>query len=345
MKKIVIVLLIPVFAASCKKSEENPRASYLGGNGVFVVNEGNFMGGNGSLSFYSYDSLKIYNDVFRNKNGRPLGDVPNSMVINDDKAYIVVNNSGKIEVVANSGIESVWTIKDLVSPRNIAFTGPASAYVTSMYSDSLTVLDLDDFSVKDYINLRRSSESILVAGSKAYVACWVGGHEVMVINTVANEVIDSIEVGTEPESMVLDKNNMLWVLCNGGWIRENFAELDCINPSTDEVEKQLIFPDKQESPSCLQINGTGDILYYLDGGVRKMSIADTDLPSEPFIAESGHYFYKMGVDPDNGDIYTTDAIDYKQSGLLLRYNSAGIFISENRTGIIPGSLCFRISEN
>ena len=56
----------------------------------------------------------------------------------------------------------------------------------------------------------------------------------MVIDNTTDEVIDSIEVGIEPESMVIDKNNMLWVLCNGGWTRENFAELDGINTITDD---------------------------------------------------------------------------------------------------------------
>ena len=51
---------------------------------------------------------------------------------------------------------------------------------------------------------------------------------------LTDEVIDSIEVGIEPESMVIDKNNMLWVLCNGGWMRENFAELDGINTATND---------------------------------------------------------------------------------------------------------------
>ena len=39
----------------------------------------------------------------------------------------------------------------------------------------------------------------------------------MVVDNAADIVTDSIEVGYEPESMVIDRNGTLWVLCNGGW--------------------------------------------------------------------------------------------------------------------------------
>ena len=156
-------------------------------------------------------------------NGRPLGDVPNSMEIFGDKAYIVVNNSGKIEVIKKSNLESVKTITGLISPRNIGFVSSSKAYVTSMYSDSLIIINLTDNSISGYIDLRRSSESIVIAGDKAFVANWVGGNEVMVIDNTTDEVVDSIEVGIEPESMVFDRNNMLWVLCNGGWMQGKFC--------------------------------------------------------------------------------------------------------------------------
>ena len=45
---------------SCSKKPTVSGSNYTFGGGVFIVNEGNFRGGNGSLSFYSYDSLKIY---------------------------------------------------------------------------------------------------------------------------------------------------------------------------------------------------------------------------------------------------------------------------------------------
>ena len=233
MKKLSILILFLILIVSCKKNEDVPNSLFLSGDGVFVVNEGNFTWGNGSLSYYSYDSAKIYNDLFYSVNGRPLGDVPNSMEIKDDLAYIVVNNSGKIEVIKKSTLESVATISGLISPRYIAFVNSSKAYITSMYSDSLTIIRLDDNSVSGYINLGRSSESIVTAGNNAFVANWVGGSKVMVINIADDQLVDSIEVGIEPESMVIDKNNMLWVLCTGGWTKENFAELDGINTTTD----------------------------------------------------------------------------------------------------------------
>lgn len=343
MKTITILILSLTLIASCKKNEEKPKGTFLTGDGVFIINEGNFMGGNGSLSYYSYDSAKIYNDLFLDVNGRPLGDVPNSIGIYGDKAYIVVNNSGKIEVIKKTTLESVKTIPGLISPRNIGFVSASKAYVTSMYSDSLMVLNLNDNSISGYIDLRRSSESIVITGDKAYVANWVGGHEVMVINSATDEVADSIEVGIEPESMVIDKNNMVWVLCNGGWTRENFAELDGINTVSDQIEKHLVFSSKQESPSCLTIDGTGENVYYLEKGVRKMNTTASVLPSEPLIPESVHYFYKLGINPVNNDIFITDAVDYQQRGYLLYYNATGTLVSGQQADIIPGSMCFKLS--
>ena len=58
------------------------------------------------------------------------------------------------------------------------------AYVTSMYSDSVAIINLNDNTISGYINLRRSSESIVIAGNNAYISNWIGGNEIMVINTL-----------------------------------------------------------------------------------------------------------------------------------------------------------------
>jgi YVTN family beta-propeller protein len=346
MKKLLIPVLLLSIAVSCTKiSNPPPTDSYSTGNGVFILNEGNFMGGNGSLSFYSYDSAEISNDLFYKKNGRPLGDVPNSLEILGDKLYIVVNNSGKIEVINISTFESVSTINGLNSPRNISFINNEKAYVTSIYSDSLTILNLTDNKISGYINIRRSSEAIVVSGEKAFVANWMGGNEVMVINTGNNKLVDSIKVGIEPESMVMDENGTLWVLCNGGWKRDNFAELVGINSITNKVEKRLVFPSKTESPSCLTINGDGETLYFLENGVRKMSIYDSVVPSVVYIAESGHYFYKLGVNPVNNDIFVTDALDYQKRGYVIYYKKDGTLVSTQIADIIPGMMAFKLNGN
>ncbi len=104
------------------------------------MNEGNFRSGNGSLSFFSYDSLKLFNHVFQEVNKRPLGDIPYSINILGGKAYIVVNNSGKIEVADQNNMTSAATIDGINSPRYIAFVSDVKAYVTSLYSDSVTII-------------------------------------------------------------------------------------------------------------------------------------------------------------------------------------------------------------
>ena len=345
MKIYLASALFSIVLLSCTKTPVDHKETYLDGNGAFIINEGNFLSGNGSVTFFSYDSTDIYNDLFDKVNERPLGDVPNSMVLHGRYGYIIVNNSGRIEVVEKSTIESVASVIGLVAPRNIAFVSDDKAYITSMYSDSLAVMRVSDNKITGYINIRRSSESIVIASGKAYVSNWIGGDEVMVINTTTDKVLDSIKVGLEPESMVIDRNNKLWVLCNGGWMRLNYAKLISINTGTNKVEKEFVFPTKQASPACLNISGDGTNLFYLEGGVRKMNISAAGLPQSPFIAEEGSYFYKLGVNPVNDDVFVTDAIDYQQQGFVMLYNSAGVLQSKLRAGIIPGMICFKMNDD
>jgi len=346
MNTIKLLLFVPlVLLASCIK-ETDPvvtglERTWLLGNGVFIMNEGNFRSGNGSVSFFSYDSMKIYNSVFREANDRPLGDVPYSMGFSDNKAYILVNNSNKIEVAGINTMKTVATIGKVVSPRYISFVSGKKAYVTSLYSDSLRIIDLLSETATGYIPLKHTSESIASTSSNAYVASWSGGNSIFVIDIINDKVTDSLEVGVEPESMVIDRNKTLWVLCNGGWKREHYAELVAINTFTNAIIKRFTFPLISDSPTCLQIDGTGQYLYYLHDGVRRMDINAASLPSAVLIPQSAYFFYRMGINSYNGEIFVTDARDYIQKGVVLRYSPTGDFLSSMEADIIPGNMFFK----
>lgn len=343
MRNLIIVLVFFSLFTSCTPFQDQPSFDYQLGGGAFVVNEGNFLAGNSSLSFFSYDSLKAFNDLFASNNNRPLGDVANSMVNFGDNGYIVVNNSGKIEVIDQISFKSKATITDLVSPRNMAILNESKAYVTSMYSDSITILNLYSNTVSGYINLGKTSEAIAVSGSTAYVSNWMGGNKVYVINTMLDKVVDSITVGLEPESMVIDRYFRLWVLCTGGWQKTQKAEIDLINTGSGRVEQKFIFSTLTDSPSCIAIDGLGTFLYFLNKGVWKMDINSSTLPDKPFIPESGQLFYKIAVNPANGDILITDVVDYVSNGYLLVHRNDGSFASKYRMGVIPGGICFRVT--
>lgn len=349
MKKIIVFFTLPLLLLSCIRDSAPysyyTTGSFLDGAGVYVINEGNFRSGNGSLSFFSYDSLKIYNDIYRGINQKLLGDVPYSLNFHSGQGYIVVNNSGKIEVVRSTDLKYVQTVSGLVSPRYITFINDAKAYISSLYSDSIAVLNVSSGLIGGYINAGNPTECILTINSTAYAARWTGDNKIMVINTGTDQVTDSIEVGMEPESIVLDKNQTLWVLCNGGWQRENYAELIAISTTTNTVSKRFVFPSITDSPTCLQIDGKGQTLYYLMNGVRSMSIDDANLPDQPIIPQGSHNFYKLGINPVNGEIFITDVVDYQQDGYLLRYSKTGGFISSMQTDIIPGTMYFKTTPS
>lgn len=335
-------IIVLIFLIACERIDPgpvitDPDSSMLSGTGFFIMNEGNFTRGNGSLSFFSIDSSRISNDIFFGANNRGPGDIPFSMHIQGDTGYLVVNNSGKIEMINVRTSKSIRTLTGLISPRYLGGVRNGTAYLSSLYSDSLIIIDMKELKISGYIDLGRKSEMIISAGNKAYVASWSGDKTVTVIDALNDIIMSTITVVSEPESMVLDRHGKLWVLCSGGYMKDEIAALISIDTATNNTISEMAFP-QSAYPTSLQTNHSGDTLYFVNNGIYRMSVNESEIPLTPFIPADGRLFYRVGPHLQNGDIFVTDANDYQRKGFLLRYDSNGNLKQSLDAGIIPGNM-------
>jgi hypothetical protein len=154
-------------------------------------------------------------------------------------------------------------------------------------------------------------------------------------------MIDAVKVGIEPNSMVVDINNNIWVLCSGGFMNDENPSLWKIDGLSGQVLSTMTFEVLESNPSALKINGAGDELFFLNNGVFRMSVNDNQLPLNPFINQDNNRFFTyLGVDPVNGDIYIGDPKDYQSNGVVYRFSSTGVLKNEITAGIIPAAFGF-----
>ena len=350
LRTIHIIMLL-MFLLSCSKDKEfgeinTENTDFIYGKGVFIVNEGNYTNGNGSVSFYNFYTNKIYNGIFDAANKRPLGDVPVSMEFINGMIYLVVNNSGKIEVVNPDDFKSVKTINGFTSPRFILPVNSTKAYVSDLRSNYISVLDLQTNTITKKIYCGKSTDRMLKYNNRVFVCNWseyyvkAPNNTVQVIDCDNDLLIDSVKVGKEPNSMVFDKQNRLWVLSSGGYNNEEIPELNCINISNLQIEKKILFASKYLSPVSLCINQSKDSLWFINNNIYCICINDNQLPATPIIYKKNRLFYSMEVYAPNSELYISDAIDYNQNGYIYRFTSNGNVIDSLRAGIIPGYFCF-----
>ena len=335
---IIIVIVLSATTACTKNSPDPDTGLPAFDNGFFIVNEGNFTWGNGSLDYFSYDSLYVYQGVFNKIAQKVLGDVAMRLTRHENLLYIVVNNSGKIEVLDLEKKEHHATINGLVSPRDIKIISHNRAIVSSLYSDSLALVDLDASLVREYINIGKSSECILLNDENIFVSNWSEENTVTVLSRSDLTLVKSIETAPEPSEMISDNNGRIWVICSGGYLNQYYPELVAIDPVTLEISKRLTFGKKEDSPSELVINSAGDTLYYLNGGIFRMSCNADELPADPWQLADGRTFYRLGFEAQMNAIIATDALDYVQKGYFYIYTRDGREQGKYRAGIIPGKI-------
>jgi DNA-binding beta-propeller fold protein YncE len=347
--KLLLVLFI--LFTSCMKDDQWVKEHLQQGNlslsqgGVFIVNEGNFMYGNSTLTHYDTLKKEVQNDLFYHVNGLPLGDVAESMTIWGSKGYVVINNSGKIYVLDINNGKYTEKITGLISPRFIHFVNSEKAYVTDLYAGKITIVNPATCQITGVITCpsHPSTEEMVQFENLLFVTCWSGDKTVLVLDVDRNRIIAEISTGEQPCGIVLDRFNKIWVLCQSrpGSISTNSALLQRIDPLTLLIERSFSFP-LDAKPVKLTLDAKGDNLFYLLGNdIRKMAVTSDRLPDKAFISLKSKLLYGLGIDPVNGNIYVSDALDYQQPGIITRFTESGNPIDTFKAGIIPGRFCFK----
>jgi hypothetical protein len=348
---IALFLCTSILSGCKKKNEEaNPAGAYQ--NGVFIVNEGPFNSGTGTVSHYNKESKVVTNTIFELANNFPLGNIVQSMNVFNGKGYIVVNNGNKIEAVNSEDFKSVGTIVGLDQPRNILQIDNEKAYVTEWGADGLTgsikVINIPLNVVSKTISIgRKGSEEMIKKGNLVYVTCKGGyGNDsvVAIINTTSDQLVNTITVGPSPETIVEDANGSIWILCGGEYGSNNSlvktGRLVKLNSAGNAVETSFTFSSTFSQPSGLCLNADKTILYYnYDGKICSQLVTSTTLEETVVATRS---FYCLGVDPTTNIIYAGDAGNFTSNGKVFRYNSTGGNpIDSFEVGIIPGSIFFK----
>lgn len=341
MKVTGLILLSALLCCACVKDRPTVQTSSVvqlsTGKKVFIVNEGNFGSGNASVSLFDPVSSAVVDDIYKNVNGGSPGDVAQSLCKINGSLYLVMNNSGKI-IVCDEQMKKRSEIAGLHSPRYILPVSNSKAYVTDLYSKSVNIIDLAAGLKTGSIPFAGWTEKMEILYAKVFVSC-PNSNYLFVVNAQTDKVSDSVWVGKGANSLLLDKNDKLWVLAGGDVNKKTQSRLSRINATTLQTEIYFDFP-LQQSPSSLCQNKTKDTLYFTNGSIFRMGINSTTLPVSAWVQASQKNFYGLACNPNDFSIYASDALDYVQRSNVYIYNTAGSEIKTFKAGINANSFYF-----
>jgi YVTN family beta-propeller protein len=352
MKKLFLPLLM-VLAMAFTGCEKDDSFSFdvTNKSGYYVINEGSWGKANASVGFITNDG-KYHADLFGRINNRVLGDVLQSVGIHNQKAYMVLNGSNKIEIMTANTFEELGVIEGFYGPRYIEFAN-GKAYV-SQWGDfenenaAVKVIDLSTNKIIKSIATGAGSERMVVVGSKLLVANSGGygnNNTISVIDTNTDEVTKTVTLDEDsPKGFVVDKNGNVWVLCYGSvvynaidWTIIDSETRSALVKLSDSFEpSQTIVIANNQHPVNIAISPAGDVIYYGGGytfnGIYAFSIDAAQVSSAPII---NGYFYGLTVNPSNGEIVGLQAPSFTDAGTMARYTANGTAVSAVAVGIGP----------
>ena len=348
MKTLRLAFVVQLIALSwgCVKdpSSVQPVIPIPSAKGVYVLNEGLFGQGNSTLSYYDLESFRVFNDVFAAVNSRNLGDVGNQIVIRGEDAYIVVNNSDRIEIIdvrsnRNTGTINVGAGK---SPRQLAFANDTLGLVTNLYDNSVVLLQLKTRTLLGRIPVGDNPEGIAVVAGRAFVANsgFGSGRTVSVIDLTSLQVVKTLQVGDNPAGVYVTPYGRIYVVCAGSY--GNFND-----PNDDTPARIMVIdPVAEKTIDSITIGGHSTVMAFSAEGLGYIPTTDSVVTVDTRVHRvvgtfvRGNY-YGVGVEGVSGDVYLSDVKNYLQPGSISVFAPNGQVRTHFEVGLVPGSIAFK----
>jgi len=335
---------------------------------IFVLSEGGMGSNNASLDMWSMDNGLWYQGVFKKANpslGAELGDVGNDIAVHGDEVWIVVNNSGIVEVISASTHKEITSVS-IPMPRNIAFDDKY-AYVSSWagafatYDENYVLVDSNNPKGKVYrvdlvtkkvdgsVEVGYQPEGLAVSGGNLYVANSGGiasqtgaGYDntLSVIDCATFRVLETIEIAPNLQKVFVTDNGRVYVTCFGDYYSVH-SGLYMIDGTA--VKK---IADYVSVATCC-----GNSVYCI-GSEKEWDYSATDKEYYAWSSHDGFFSawnfdvskivtpYGLCVIDSNGEgwanaVLVADAGDYFNPGSVTYYYK-GTFIGKAVAGVCPG---------
>jgi hypothetical protein len=197
-----------------------------------------------------------------------LGNIPNDIIVSKNRIY--VSNSG-YNNIQEIDAETSTTIREIQVPGGVnvysmALLNEDSLAVTCSVSGNVVVIRLSDEQVVAELPAGAAPQSIIVHDGYFYVAD-TGIHypnyesaSILVYDCRTLSRVDSIPVAINPQSMAVDEQNRLHVVCTGNYA-EIAGEINVIELASRELLTEIPI-----GGSPMNISIGGGIAYLAAGG-------------------------------------------------------------------------------
>lgn len=381
LKKAILfssALLILISFASCRKEvpvlpaegehvDSNPGSSARI-KGMYLLNEGNMGSNKCSIDFYNCTNGYYLRNIYAERNPsvvKELGDVGNDIEVYRNKVFAVINCSHFVEVMDAHTAVHIGEVK-ITNCRYITFNGD-KAYVSS-YAGPVQIdpnarpgkiveFDINSLEITREVVVGYQPEEMVIKDNKLYVAN-SGGYRpgnydrrVMVVDLDSFEVVKEIDVAINLHRMEMNSRGRIYVSSRGDHYGTN-SNLYVLDSNTDMVTDTLniavseMHLDKDilymTSVQWSYVTGNNEISYTMFDTVKQEIISTNFIDKD--IAKEIKIPYGITVNPENGEIFVSDATNYVTPGYLYCFTPEGKFKWKVRTGDIPAHFAFTESE-
>lgn len=349
-KSLFVLVLLAVLMIACHKKPVTPDNPTVERNGLYVLNEGVWNYNNSTISFYNLNSGEVTADIFTAVNNRGLGDTGNDLQPYGSRLYCVVNTSENVQVMDLYTAKVVGTVPlQGKSPRRICFLG-SKAYV-SCFDGTVVRFDTASLAVEATVMVGPNPEGVCIANGKLYVANTGGynapdyGTTVSVIDLNTFTVTKDISVVLNPTRLYVSPDQQDIYLISSGDYGVYFDIKSClqkISPVTDEVVQTYNF-----ELNNLAFYGNSAYFYSYDFNSEEYTIQVFDLATETIV--NNHFItdgttlnipYGIAVNPQNGDVYISDAQNFTVNGDVYCFGQNGKKKFSFEVGVNPSAMVF-----
>lgn len=323
---------------------------------AYILNEGLWGYNNANISrfFPNYQTTSAESDFYKQINGKPMGDVANALIEDNNNLYVLLNASKYVARLNELTQEQArYSFSENEGePRCMDVEGNY-IYVTQ-YGGQVSKINIQDMTLESTFKGGDNLEGIVEEDGKLYVANSYKGindfnQEVFVINAKTMTLEKTLQVVLNP-TKIHEIDDKIYLISQGnykdipGALQVFDAEKGTFTPILDNVSKitegnnGLIYG--VASVTDWNANPVSYVHTFFTYNPKNNKVDQTSFLQDVPSSLSNGAIYLLEVDEKTGFIYVGTS-DYVNTGTIYQFDQNGKFIqSFDSGGINPSTMIF-----